>query len=76
MIDPATRWFEMKELKTKFADVIANVIEQMWLTRYPWPTQVVLDQRSKFMAEFTKMIKNDYSMKKKQSQPETHKLML
>ena len=65
MIDLATGWFEMKELKTKSADIIANVIEQMWLMRYPWPTQVVLDQGSEFMAEFTKMIKNDYGVKKK-----------
>ena len=30
MIDPATGWFEMAKIKTKHADVIANVIEQTW----------------------------------------------
>ena len=35
MIDPATNWFEIKEIKTKCADVIANLVEQIWLTRYP-----------------------------------------
>ena len=32
MIDPATGWFEMREIKTKKADEIANVLEQAWLT--------------------------------------------
>ena len=30
MFDPATGWFEMAEIKTKCADVIANAIEQIW----------------------------------------------
>eukprot|EP00957_Ditylum_brightwellii_P044401 3369607-Ditylum_brightwellii.AAC.1 len=30
MIDPATGWFKMTEIKTKHAEVIANVIEQTW----------------------------------------------
>ena len=44
MIDPATNWFEIKEIKTKRADVIANLVEQIWLTRYPWPTKVITDR--------------------------------
>ena len=31
-------WFEKAKIKTKQADNIANVIEQTWLNRYPWPT--------------------------------------
>ena len=41
MIDPATGWFEIEEVATKRADVIANVLETTWLTRYPLPTEVV-----------------------------------
>ena len=37
MIDPATGWFEMKEIKTKAADTVANMLEQTWLTRYLGP---------------------------------------
>ena len=44
MIDPATGWFEMKEIKTKAADTVANILEQKWLTRYPWPTQMIFDR--------------------------------
>jgi hypothetical protein len=35
MIDPATKWFEMKEMKTKAADTVSNMLEQAWLIRYP-----------------------------------------
>jgi hypothetical protein len=65
MIDPATGWFEMAEIKTKRADVIANVIEQTWFNRYPWPTEVVLDRGREFMAEFTEMIQRDYGITKR-----------
>ena len=44
MIDLVTGWFEIATVDTKWADVIANVLEQTWLTRYPWPTCIVLDR--------------------------------
>lgn len=65
MIDPATGWFEMTSVETKRADVVANAIEQAWLTRYPWPTQMVLDRGTEFMAEFSEMVEQDYGVKKK-----------
>ena len=37
----------------------------MWLNRYPWPQEVVLDRGTEFMAEFSKMIQEDYGVKKK-----------
>ena len=51
IIDPATRWFEMKEIKTKAVDTVANMLEQTWLTRYHWPTQMIFDRGSEFKAE-------------------------
>ena len=65
MIDPATSWLEIKAIHTKRADVIANIVEKTWLSRYPWPIQVVLDRGKEFMAEFTSMIINDYGIKKR-----------
>ena len=65
MIDPVTNWLEIAQIKTKRADVIANKVEQTWFNRYPWPTKVVLDRGTEFMAEFTEMIKKDYGIKKK-----------
>jgi transposase InsO family protein len=65
MIDPVTGWFEMREIKTKQADYIANVLEQAWLSRYPWPTTLVFDRGSEFKAEVTEMLRNDYGIKVK-----------
>ena len=53
MIDPATGWFNMTAIKTKSAVVIANKIEQMWLSKYPWPSKVILDQGTEVMKEKT-----------------------
>ena len=75
MIDPATGWFEIKEIKTKRADVIANIVETTWLTRYPWPTQIILDRGKEFMAEITAMVLNDYGIKKGLYQLETNRQM-
>lgn len=66
MIDPATGWFEIVSVPgTKRADVVANLVEQTWLCRYPWPQQIVLDRGKEFMAEFTEMVEKDYNIKKK-----------
>eukprot|EP00957_Ditylum_brightwellii_P093237 7099729-Ditylum_brightwellii.AAC.1 len=64
MIDPATGWFKMAEMKIKCADVIANIIEQMWSNQYPWPTEVVLVRGTEFMPKFTEMIQRDYGVTK------------
>ena len=52
MINPATGWFEVKELKTKESWKVANIVEQTWLTQYPWPTILNYNQGTEFMAEF------------------------
>ena len=65
MIDPATGLLEIAEIKTKSADVVANIAEVTWFTRYPWPEKVICDRGQEFMAEFATMIKEDYNVKRK-----------
>ena len=66
MIDPATGWFEIQQVPgTKRADVVANIVEQTWLTRYPWPQIVTFDRGTEFMAEFSAMLVNDYGVKRR-----------
>ena len=65
MIDPATGWFEMREIKNKYPYTIANLVEQTWLTRYPWPSQITYDKGTEFMREFADMIQKDYGIKRK-----------
>ena len=38
MIDPATGWFEIVPYSDKKSITIANLVEQTWLSRYPWAT--------------------------------------
>ena len=69
MIDPATSWFEMKQIPNKQAVTVANAVEQAWLSRYPWPKKITFDKGSEFMAEFGKMIVEEYGIKKRGISP-------
>ena len=60
MIDSATEWFDMTSINTKSADVIANKLEQTWLSKYPWITNIILDQGTEFTKEVIEMIEKDY----------------
>ena len=65
MIDPATGWFEMKTTEGKSAMEVANIVEQTWLSRYPWPQEIVYDRGSEFMGDFANMIADDYGITKR-----------
>jgi hypothetical protein len=62
MIDPATGWFEMRQISSKHAYVVANEVELAWLTRYPRPSIITYDRGTEFMAEFATMVKHDYGI--------------
>jgi transposase InsO family protein len=65
MIDPATGWFELQQTPNLRADTVSNIVEQEWLCRYPWPTQMTYDRHGSFVgAEFQAML-NDYGIKRK-----------
>eukprot|EP00957_Ditylum_brightwellii_P137098 10453419-Ditylum_brightwellii.AAC.1 len=63
MIDPATGWFKIKETTTRSSNVVANIVEQMWLTRYPWPQKVTLDRGTECMKDFIMFIQDEYGIK-------------
>ena len=62
MMDPATGWFEIREIKNKSADEIANHVETTWLSRYPWPSVVRCDRGSEFKKETKAMFQDDYGI--------------
>ena len=62
MIDPATNWFEMVPINAKDSMEIAIKVENTWLSRYPWPTQLICDRGTEFMNDFAKMLEVDYSI--------------
>ncbi len=42
---------------------MANIVEQEWFCRYPWPTQVTFDRGSEFIGrDFKNMVTNDYGV--------------
>jgi len=65
MIDPATGWFEIAPLQNRESYTVASALEQTWLSRYPWPQEVVLDRGSEFMDYVKEMLKTDYGLKRK-----------
>ena len=65
MIDPATGWFKITEIDSRLADKIANRLEFTWLTRYPWPTEVVMDRGKEFAAEVRQTLKHEYGINQK-----------
>lgn len=66
MIDPATGWFEIHQYDDKQSITVANIVEQEWFSRYPWPTQITYDRGSEFIGkDFQNMIKKDYGIKGK-----------
>ena len=44
---------------------MANYLEFSWLTRYPWPTEVVLDRGTEFKGEVQKTLTSEYGCKAK-----------
>jgi Integrase zinc binding domain len=67
MIDPATSWFEIQQYDDKQSITVANIVEQEWFSRYPWPTQITFDRGSEFIGQdFQTMIKK--IMQSKQNQ--------
>jgi hypothetical protein len=66
MIDPATGWLEIQQYNDKQSITVANIVEQEWFSRYPWPRQITFDRGSEFIGQdFQKMIKEDYAIKAK-----------
>jgi IS30 family transposase len=63
MTDPATGWFKMQQIENKTAAEVADICEKTWFTRYPFPQRITLDRGTEFMAEFAKMVKDDYGLK-------------
>ncbi len=65
MIDPTTGWFEIAKIPNKRADCIANILEFTWLTRCPWPTEIVMDRGKEFAAEVREALKHECSIHRK-----------
>ena len=64
MIDPATGWFEIKELHSRTAEATADAFDDAWLTRYPRPQYIGFDNGGENKGIFREMTDN-YGLKRK-----------
>ena len=62
MIHPATDWIEIRTVPSVRVDLVSNIIELAWLTRYPLLRNIIVDRGNKFSAEFKSMIQADYGI--------------
>ena len=63
MIDPATGWFEMKDIPKPDAASAMAAADDIWFTRYPRPQFIGYDGGSEFKSIFKQMVEN-YGLKK------------
>ena len=49
MIDPVTGWFKITQYTNKIEISIANLVETMWLSRYPRTMEITYNQGSEFI---------------------------
>jgi len=66
MIDPATGWFEIKDLQAVDSGTVMEAFHNEWLCRYPQPTYVGFDNGSEFKKLFKEMCDN-YGLETKRS---------
>jgi hypothetical protein len=53
----------VQQIENKTAAEVAGICEKTWFTRYSFPQRITLDRGTEFMAEFAKMVKDDYGLK-------------
>jgi hypothetical protein len=63
MIDPSTGWFEVKDVKDKSAKESMNTFDDIWLSRYPLPEYIGLDNGGEYKKVLEKLV-NNYGIKK------------
>ena len=64
MIDPATGWFEVKEIDAPTAECCQKAMDDAWFNRYPRPEYIGFDNGREFKSVFGQMTKN-YGLKTK-----------
>ena len=61
-IDPATGWFEVCAVPNKQSGTMSQVLNNVWLSRYPCPKRIIFDNGTEFKKDF-QYIFNDYGIK-------------
>ena len=62
IIDPVSGWIEICTVPSEYADLVSNVVELSWLSRYPLPSKVIVESGKELLAEFKTMIQANCSI--------------
>ena len=67
IIDPVTGWFDITQYNDNKAMKIENLVETMWLIRYPWTVETTYDRGGVFLSHKFNigLIKEEYGTKTK-----------
>ena len=49
IVDHVTEWYEITQYHKKQAISVVKLVENMWLTIYPRPTEITYEQGSEFI---------------------------
>ena len=60
MRDSATGWIEICSVPEARAELVANQVELVWLTRYPLPNKITIDRDKELLTLFKTMMANDF----------------
>ena len=58
MIDPATGWFKIAEVRNKTPEEVSEVFDHVWLSRYPRPQELGCDNGGENKGVFRTMVQN------------------
>ena len=58
MIDPATGWFEVKDVKDQSAGAAMEAFDDVWLSRYPRPEFIGFDNGKEYKGVFKELCRN------------------
>ena len=69
MINPVTGWFEIAQYEDKRSISIENLVETMWMSRYPRPIETTYDQGNGFIGHdiIKPLIEMEYTITSKPS---------
>ena len=62
MIDPAIGWIKIRIVHSARADIVSNILELAWLTRYSLPSKGIVDRGNEFLAEIKILIQLGYGI--------------
>ena len=77
LIDPATSWFEILQFEDKQAKNIVELVNQVWLSRYPRPQLMTYDNGTEFIGrDFRITMAHTFGIKARPTTIKIHKQML